>query len=167
MILSIIVAMTPNRVIGANNRLLWRLPAELQYFKKTTWGKPIIMGRKTHESIGRALPGRRNIIISHNPYFQAEGCEILASLEAALTLVEDSEEVMVIGGAQIYAQALPRAQRLYLTRVHHEFAGDTYFPEWKASQWRELSREDRGADADNPHAVSFVILERVFNDGLS
>ena len=164
MILSLIVAMTPNRVIGANNRLLWRLPAELQYFKKTTWGKPIIMGRKTHESIGRALPGRRNIIISHNPHFQAEGCEVVDSLAAALSLVQDCEEAIVIGGAQIYAQALPQAERLYLTWVHQEFEGDTYFPAWEGlADWRELSREERIADAENPYAVSFVVLERLMD----
>jgi len=163
MLLSLIVAMTPHHVIGANNRLLWRLPAELQYFKKITMGKPIIMGRKTHESIGRALPGRRNIIISHNPTFQAEGCEVVDSLEKALALVQAEEEAMIIGGAQIYQQALPLAHRLYLTLVHHEFTGDTFFPEWETSEWRELSREERAADAENLYAVSFVVLERVDN----
>lgn len=158
--LSLIVAMTPTRVIGARNRLLWRLPAELQYFKKTTWGKPIIMGRKTHESIGRALPGRRNIIISRNPHFQAEGCEIVTSLDEALALVDTEAEVMVIGGAQIYEQALARADRLYLTLVHHEFTGDAFFPEWEAAEWHEVSREERAADAENPYDVSFIVLDR-------
>lgn len=159
--LSLIAAMTPDRVIGANNRLLWRLPAELQYFKKTTMGKPIIMGRKTHESIGRALPGRRNIIISRNPNFYAQDCEVVHSLEAALTLVKNEEEVMIIGGEQIYQQTLPKAQRLYLTLVHHEFNGDAIFPEWKAAEWREIYHEERDADENNPHAMSFKILERL------
>lgn len=158
--LSLIAALTPERVIGAHNRLLWHLPAELQYFKKTTMNKPIIMGRKTHESIGRALPGRRNIVISKNAAFQAAGCEIVRSLEAALKLVADSEEAMVIGGAQIYQQALPHVQRLYLTLVHHTFVGDVFFPEWVPSQWQELSREERAPDADNPYPLTFLILER-------
>jgi dihydrofolate reductase len=161
MLLSLIVAMTPDRVIGAENRLLWRLPAELQYFKKITWGKPILMGRKTHLSIGRALPGRRNIVISRNPDFEAAGCEVVSSLEAALALVEDDPEVMVIGGAQIYQQALPYAQRLYLTRVEHSFAGDAFFPELQKSEWQIISEEERPADAENPYAVSFMVLERV------
>jgi len=160
MFLSLIAALTPNRVIGANNRLLWRLPAELQYFKKTTLGKPIIMGRKTHESIGRALPGRRNIIISRDKNFKAAECEVVHSLDDALALVKDNEEVMVIGGAQIYQQALPLAQRLYLTLVHHEFAGDVFFPEWHAAQWHEVSREERPLDAENIYDVSFIVLEK-------
>jgi dihydrofolate reductase len=159
--LSLIAAMTPNRVIGANNRLLWRLPAELQYFKKITLGKPIIMGRKTHESIGRALPGRRNIIISGNRDFHALDCEVVSSLEAALSLVQSDQEVMIIGGAQIYQQTLSQAQRLYLTLVHHEFTGDAFFPPWKAAEWREIQHEERNADENNPYAMSFIILERV------
>lgn len=158
--LSIIVALGANRVIGAKNRLLWHLPAELQYFKKTTMGKPIIMGRKTHESIGTALPGRRNIVISRNAAFQALGCEVVSSLDAALSLVKDSAEVMVIGGAQIYQQALPLAQRLYLTRIEGEFVGDTFFPAWLASEWREVSCEQRAADTDNAYAMTFLVLER-------
>lgn len=158
--ISLIVALASNHIIGAHNRLLWRLPAELQYFKKITMGKPIIMGRKTHESIGRALPGRRNIVISRNPTFKAEGCEVVHSLDAALALVKEEVEVMVIGGAQIYQQALPRAERLYVTWVHHVFDGDVYFPEWDAAQWREVSREERVADAENPYSLSFLILER-------
>jgi len=161
MLLSLIVAMTPNRVIGANNRLLWRLPAELQYFKKVTWGKPIIMGRKTHDSIGRALPGRRNIVVSHNPNFQAKDCEVVDSLEKALALVQDSEEAMVIGGAQIYRQALPLARRLYVTWVHHEFVGDTVFPEWVACEWQESYREERAADPENPYEMTFLVLDRL------
>lgn len=158
--ISLIVALAENHVIGANNRLLWRLPAELQYFKKTTMGKPIIMGRKTHESIGRALPGRRNIVISRQADFQAEGCDVVDSLDAALALVKDCEEVMIIGGAQIYQQALPLADRLYLTWVHHAFEGDTFFPTWSSEQWREISREQRAADEQNPYDLTFTVLER-------
>lgn len=158
--ISLIVALAENHVIGANNRLLWRLPAELQYFKRTTIGKPIIMGRKTHESIGRALPGRRNIVISRQADFQAEGCDVVDSLDAALALVKDCEEVMIIGGAQIYQQALPLADRLYLTWVHHAFEGDTFFPAWSPEQWREISREQRAADEQNPYDLTFTVLER-------
>lgn len=158
--ISLIVALAENHVIGANNRLLWRLPAELQYFKKTTMGKPIIMGRKTHESIGRALPGRHNIVISRQADFQAEGCDVVDSLDAALALVKDCEEVMIIGGAQIYQQALPLADRLYLTWVHHHFEGDTFFPTWSPEQWREISREQRAADEQNPYDLTFTVLER-------
>lgn len=158
--ISLIVALAENHVIGANNRLLWRLPAELQYFKKTTMGKPIIMGRKTHESIGRALPGRRNIVISRQADFQAEGCDVVDSLDAALALVKDCEEVMIIGGAQIYQQALPLADRLYLTWVHHSFEGDTFFPAWSSEQWREISHEQRVADEQNPYDLTFAVLER-------
>lgn len=158
--LSLIAALTPEHVIGAENRLLWRLPAELQYFKKTTMDKPIIMGRKTHESIGRALPGRRNIVISRRTDFQAEGCEVVNSLDAALDLVKDCDEAMVIGGAQIYQHALPLADRLYLTWVHHLFEGDTVFPSWSPSQWREISREERAADEQNPYDLTFTVLER-------
>jgi dihydrofolate reductase len=160
-LISLIAAMTPQRVIGANNRLLWRLPAELQYFKKITGSKPIIMGRKTHESIGRALPNRRNIVISRNPHFQAADCEVVESLDAALALVQDPDEVMIIGGAQIYQQALPLARRLYITLVAHECTGDAFFPQWQASEWRVISREERAADAENPYAMSFIVLERL------
>jgi len=158
--LSLIAAMDENRLIGGNNKLLWHLPAELQYFKKITWGKPIIMGRKTHESIGRALPGRRNIIITHHADFNAQGCETADSLDSALALVKDNEEAMIIGGAQIYRQTLPLAQRLYITIVHHSFNGDVFFPDWKASEWIEVSREERVQDAENPYALTFLVLER-------
>ena len=123
-------------------------------------GKPIIMGRRTHESIGRALPGRRNIVLSRNPEYRAPGCEVVASLEQALGTCEDADEPMVIGGVQLYAAALPRANRMYLTLLHGSFGGDTWFPEYDHRQWREISREDHEADADTPCAFSFVDLER-------
>lgn len=157
--LSIIAAMSENYVIGKDNQLPWRLSADLQHFKKITWGKPILMGRKTYESIGRPLPGRRNIIITRNPEFQVEGCEITHSLEQALSLVKDSEEVMVIGGAELFAQALPQAKRMYLTLIHHHFEGDCFFPRWDAKQWREVERVEFAADDGFVYGFSFIVLE--------
>jgi dihydrofolate reductase len=158
--LSIIAALSENYVIGQQNQLPWHLPADLKHFKTITWGKPILMGRKTYESIGKALPGRRNIIITRNPQFQAEGCEITWSLEQALSLVKDSEEVMVIGGAELFAQALPKASRLYLTMIRHHFAGDCFFPPWDSKQWQEVERVDFAADDSFPYGFSFLVLDR-------
>ena len=160
MLIAIVAAMDLNRLIGDGDRLPWRLPADMRRFRALTMGKPIIMGRRTHESIGRALPGRRNIVLSRNPEYRAPGCEVVASLEQALGTCEDADEPMVIGGVQLYAAALPRANRMYLTLLHGSFTGDTWFPEYDHRQWRELSREDHEADADTPCAFSFVDLER-------
>ena len=126
--ISIIVALADNRLIGGNNKLLWHLPADLQYFKSITLGKPIIMGRKTYESIGKPLPGRRNIVISRNKQFKCQVCEVYDSLSKALAALQDYAEVMIIGGAEIYQQALPIADKMYITIVHHAFTGDAYFP---------------------------------------
>lgn len=158
--LSIIAAMSENYVIGKENQLPWHLPADLKHFKNITWGKPILMGRKTYESIGKPLPGRRNIIITRNPEFQAEGCEITHSLEQALSLVKDSAEVMVIGGAQLFAQALPQASRMYLTIIHHYFDGDCFFPHWDAKQWQEVEREDFAAGEGFSYGFSYLVMER-------
>ncbi len=160
MLIAIIAAMDLNRLIGDGGRLPWRLPADMRRFRALTMGKPIIMGRRTHESIGRALPGRRNIVLSRNPDYRAPGCEVVANLEQALGTCEDADEPMIIGGARLYAAALPRANRMYLTVLHGSFGGDTWFPEYDHRQWRELSREDHEADADTPCAFSFVDLER-------
>ena len=160
MLIAIIAAMDLNRLIGDGGRLPWRLPADMRRFRALTMGKPIIMGRRTHESIGRALPGRRNIVLSRNPEYRALGCEVVANLEQALGTCEDADEPMVIGGARLYAAALPRANRMYLTLLHGSFGGDTWFPEYDHRQWREISREDHEADADTPCAFSFVDLER-------
>jgi len=158
--LSIIAAMDRNRLIGNNNQLPWHLPADLQFFKRTTLGKPILMGRKTFESIGRPLPGRRNIIISRNPAYQAEGCETALSVQEALELVKDSEEIMLIGGASLYEQALPLAKRLYLTLIEAEFVGDSWFPNYlQQRKWQELSREEHPADDNNRLTYAFVTLE--------
>lgn len=126
--ISLIVAHDKNHVIGLNNEMPWHLPGDLAYFKKTTMGKPIIMGRNTFESIGRPLPGRRNIVITRNTAYTAEGIEVVHSVEDALELVKDQEEIMVIGGQQIFTEVLPLADRLYITKIDFEFEGDTFFP---------------------------------------
>jgi len=157
---SLIAAMAENRVIGRDNQLPWRLSADLQHFKALTMGKPIIMGRKTYESIGQPLPGRTNIVITRDSAFQAEGCEVVHSIEQALAVARDCEEVMVIGGANLYRQMLDRADRLYLTLVRAEVEGDALFPEI-GQQWREVERESRRADDKNQFDYDFVTLERV------
>ena len=159
--LSLIVAMDENRLIGSDNALPWHLPADLAYFKRTTMGKAIVMGRKTFESIGRPLPGRRNIVVSRNPDFSAAGCEVVADIDGALAICAGDEEIMLIGGASLYRQILPRADRLYLTLIHHAFDGDTWFPELNPDQWREENRQDFDADDRNPYAYSFIDLIRV------
>ncbi len=164
--ISLIVAMAENRVIGRNNKLPWYLPDDLKYFKRVTMGKPVVMGRKTFESIGKPLPGRTNIVVSRNPEFHAEGIRVVKDLMMAravcqsFAIVEGIEEVMVIGGAQIYEQSLPMADRLYLTEVHADVEGDACFPEFDRNEWRELGRERFKAEGPNPYDYSFVILER-------
>jgi len=159
--ISIVVAMDANGVIGRDNELPWHLPADLQHFKKTTMGKPILMGRKTWESIGRPLPGRTNIVITRDSDYQADGCVVVNSIDAAMAAAGEQDEVMVIGGAEFYRQVLPRADTLYLTRIHASFDGDTVFPELNAADWREVERSDQSADEKNPHDYSFIRLERV------
>lgn len=164
--LALIWAMSRNRVIGRNNALPWHLSEDLRYFKRVTMGKPIIMGRKTWESIGRPLPGRTNIVITRDQNFQAAGVRVVHSLDDALRLaehigiIEGAEEAVVIGGAEIYALALPKAERLYLTQVHAEVDGDACFPEFDLSLWRERAREDFNAEGPNSYAYSFIVLER-------
>ena len=160
MLIAIIAAMDRNRLIGDGERLPWRLPADLRRFRALTMGKPIIMGRRTHESIGKALPGRKNIVVSRNPDFESPDCVVVGDLDAALSVCEGADELMVIGGAQLYAQALPRTQRMYLTFLHDSYSGDTWFPDYDQQHWRESAREDHPADADSPCAFSFVHLER-------
>ena len=138
--ISLIVAHDKNRVIGYNNAMPWHLPGDLQYFKAVTMGKPIIMGRKTFESIGRPLPGRRNIVITRNSDYRAQGIETVSSLQEALRLVGDEPEIMVIGGEQIFTQCLPIADRLYVTLINHEFEGDTYFPQYDG--WKMVSAQE-------------------------
>jgi dihydrofolate reductase len=153
-------AASENNVIGRDNALPWHLPAELAYFKRVTMGKPILMGRKTHLSIGRVLPGRRNIVLTRGD-FTAPGVDIVHSIDEALRLVEGEPELVNIGGAEVLRAALPRTDRFYLTRVHGEFEGDTFLPPLPAGEWREVSREERAADERNPYALSFLVLERI------
>lgn len=155
-----IAAMSENRVIGKDNGLPWNLPADLKYFKQITDGKPILMGRKTFESIGRPLPNRYNIVVTRNAGFAAPGCLVVNSIDTALAAVAEEEEVVVIGGALLYQQMLPRLQRLYLTIVHQEFEGDAFFPEIDLSEWQEVSRSEREADELNVYRCSFLVLDR-------
>ncbi len=160
--ISIIVAMGENRVIGVDNDLPWHLPEDLKYFKKTTLGKPIIMGRKTYESIGRALPGRQNIVVTRNAEWSAAGVDAVPSLEAAIAVVKpnDSNEVMITGGAQIYAAAMDITDRLYVTEVGLSPEGHAYFPAIDTQVWRAVSREDHQAQDGKP-AYAFVVYDRV------
>jgi len=162
MIVSLIAALTDEHVIGIDNRLPWKLPADMRWFRRHTLGKTVLMGRKTFESLGcRALPERRNVVITSDRGFTAEGAEVVHDIEQALALARDEgEELMVIGGASFYDQMLARADRLYLTYVHADIKGDAWFPRFDAAQWREVERQDHAADEKNPHPYSFVILER-------
>lgn len=154
--LSVIVAASENDVIGRDNALIWHLPADLKHFKALTTGHAVVMGRKTFESIGKALPHRRNIVVSRNPLFTAEGCEVAASVEEALALVEGEDEVFVIGGGRLYNELWSRADRLYLTRVHTETEGDTFIPAVDEREWELVGREDFKADEKNEFDYSFL-----------
>ena len=158
--IALIVAMAENRVIGRNNQLPWRIPADLRHFKALTLGKPVIMGRKTYESIGRPLPGRDNIVVTADSGYQAEGCQVVHSVEQALEAAGSCEEAMIIGGANLYRQTLENADRLYLTLVKAEPEGDTWFPEIELQQWREIERQAHTADESNEYDYDFVVLER-------
>ena len=158
--ISLIVAASMNNAIGIRGDLPWRLSDDLKRFKAVTMGKPIIMGRKTWDSIGRPLPGRQNIVITRQPEFSAEGCDVVASVAEAVALAGDVDEVMVIGGSQIYELALPWAERIYLTRVHAQVDGDAFFPEVDESQWRLISEERQVADERNDFDYSFRIYDR-------
>ena len=154
-----IVAMGKNRVIGQANQLPWRLPADLKYFKRTTMGKALIMGRKTYDTIGRALPGRKNIILTRDESYQAEGCLVVHSVESALKEAGDGE-VMIIGGGQLYQQFLPLAERIYVTQIDSEFKGDTFFPTLNNSQWAVVKRGQSVLDKDTELTYTFIIYER-------
>lgn len=160
-VISLVVAAAENGIIGRDGELPWRLREDLRRFKAVTLGKPVVMGRKTHESIGRPLPGRRNIVVTRQPDYVADGCDVVSSVSAALAAAEGVPEVMVIGGAEIYRQFLPQADRIYLTRVLADVNGDTRFPELAAGDWREAEREIVAADASNEFDAMFVTLERI------
>jgi dihydrofolate reductase len=157
-----IAAMANNRVIGRDNQMPWHLPADLQHFKKITTGKPVIMGRKTFESIGRPLPGRRNIIITRNNNYKAEGIETVLTPDAAIALVGDVEEVMIIGGGNIYKQFLPQAERLYLTFIDLDVDGDTQFPDYtQVANWEAKEELLNLPDEKNKSSYKFVTLFKV------
>jgi len=160
MLVSIIVAMDRNRLIGNKNQLPWHLPADLAHFKQVTMGKPIIMGRKTYESIGRPLPGRTNIVLSRSSDFHAQGVVTANTLEQALDYAAAENEVMIIGGSTIYELALPRVDRLYMTYVESDYEGDAWFPEFDLEQWRILASENHAADENNSSDYRFVTYER-------
>ena len=160
MIISIIAAMADNRVIGIENQLPWNLPADMKWFRQQTMNKPVLMGRKTFDSIGKPLPKRRNIVITRDEALKIEGCDVVSSIDDALALCADIEEIMIIGGASFYEQMLPRADRLYLTLVHTDIKGDALFPEINEQQWQETERTDHPADEANAFAYSFVIYEK-------
>ena len=157
---AIVVAMDRHRLIGAGGGLPWHLPDDLKRFRAITMGHPILMGRRTWESLGRPLPGRHNIVVTRQAGYVAPGATVVASLDAALTVAAGEGEAMVIGGATLYAESLPRARRVYLTEVDGVFIGDTWFPALEADDWREVAREPHPADARHACAFSFVVLER-------
>jgi len=166
-VVSIVVAAAENRVIGRDNDLPWKLPGDLKRFKALTTGHPIVMGRKTFDSIGRPLPNRANIVVTRQSDWQHEGVEVANNLASALELAKAKatalgvDEVMVIGGAQLYEQALPITQRIYFTCVNASIDGDAYFPEFDIEQWHEVSREHNQAIDGNSHSYTFLVLERL------
>lgn len=159
--ISLIVAVARNRVIGEGNRLIWHISEDLKHFKAITSGHPVIMGRKTFESLGRPLPHRTNVVISRQTDYRAEGCTVVHSLIAALLLFPATEEVFIIGGAQIYAQALPLADRFYLTEVDAAYSGDTYFPEWDRSEWKLTEHKPFPRGEKFPHPFAFLRYDRI------
>lgn len=162
MIITIVVAISENHVIGKDNKLLWRLPNDLKHFKEITTGHTIIMGRKTYDSVGKPLPNRRNIVITRQA-ITIPGCEVVNSLDAALALCTNENEVFIVGGAEIYKQAIKLTDRIYLTIVRKNFEGDSFFPEINKDEWKEVSHEDHEPDHKNPLPYSFITLERVGN----
>jgi dihydrofolate reductase len=161
---ALVAALARNRVIGRRNELPWRLPEDLRRFKTLTMGHPVVMGRKTHESIlgaiGRPLPGRLSIVVTRSPDYAAPGCVVATSLEAALAAAGAAEDIFVIGGAEIYRAALARADRLHLTEIDADYEGDAWFPALPPGRWREVSRESRVHGAEFPHDHAFVVYER-------
>jgi len=159
--LSIIVAAAKNRIIGIDNALPWRLPADIAYFKALTMGHHIVMGRKTYESLGRPLPGRTSVIVTRDPGYAVPGCVVVHSLAEAIDACAGDDEAFFIGGENLYRQVLEVADRLYLTEVQAEVAGDAWFPEFDRKAWREISRKSCQADEKNPYSYDFVVYDRV------
>lgn len=160
MLITLVAAMDKNRLIGQRNQLPWYLPADLAHFKSVTFGKPIIMGRKTFESIGKPLPRRRNILISRQPGLRIEGYEIFSSVDEALNALVDESEVIIIGGGGLFKETLPKAHKMILTIIQHSFEGDTYFPFWNTDEWIVVSKIKHGPNENNPYAFSFWELRR-------
>ncbi len=159
-IITLIAARARNGVIGRNNQMPWKIVGEQAYFKRMTMGSPIVMGRKTWESLGRPLPGRRNIVVTRNPAYTATGAEIVGSLDDALRLAGAAEQIFIIGGAQLYAAAMPRANRILLTEIAADFDGDTFMPALDRNTWRETSREVHPPTTERPFSYSFAVYER-------
>jgi dihydrofolate reductase len=159
-VVSIIAALAENGVIGRDNSLPWHLPADLRHVRRLTTGHHIILGRKNYESLRKPLPDRVNVVVTRNREYDAPGCVVVHSFQEALTRCQGDSEVFIFGGAELYAQALGLANRMYLTLVHARIEGDTYFPEFNWNDWRELARERHEADGKNPYAYSFITLER-------
>lgn len=158
---SAIVAAAENNAIGKDNQLLWHLPNDLRFFKRTTSGHPIIMGRKTFESVGKPLPNRRNIVVTRQPDYAVEGGDVVHSIQAALALCAENAEVFIVGGAEIYKQALAILGRIYITRVHTEVAGDTFFPDIDEQDWVLVSEEFHAPDERHAYAYTFMVYERM------
>lgn len=161
--ITIIVAMTPQRLIGKNNKIPWHLPADLQRFKKITMGHPIVMGRKTFESLPGVLPGRQHIVLTRNKEFVAEGCKVVSNWKQVSEATNEAAKIFVIGGADIYGYALPVAKYLFITIVHTQLKGDIYFPKWDKSQWKEVKREFREKDDKNIFDIEFIQYQRLIN----
>ena len=157
--INLIAAMARNRIIGLNNQMPWHLPADLKHFKAITMTHPVIMGRKTYQSIGKALPGRHNIVLSRDPELQLHDAEVVHDLQKAVNSC-DAEDIMIIGGANIYQQMLPKADRLYLTFIDVDINGDSYFPDWQQLGFHEIESVQHQADDKNPYAYRFVTLEK-------
>ena len=158
--ISIIVAMARDRVIGKNGTMPWHLPAELKYFKWVTMGKPIVMGRKTFESFRRVLPGRQNIVITRDKRFQFEGVDVVHSIDEAFTIAGNAEEIMIIGGSDLYRQTMGRADRIYLTQIEADIEGDTFFPEINWNDWQEVENVFCTGDEKNVYSMRFLVLDR-------
>nr|WP_309100649.1 dihydrofolate reductase [Fredinandcohnia onubensis] len=160
--ISLLVAMDKNQLIGKDNDLPWRLPADLAYFKRVTMGHPIIMGRKTYDSIGRPLPGRENIIVTRDTSYKAEGCKVIHSIEEIVKMNQQTDqELFVIGGAEIFKEILPHSDRLFITEINEEFEGDTYFPAFNKTEWKVISDEKGIKDEKNLYDYTFLVYERI------
>ena len=162
MVISFIVAASENNVIGKDNKLPWCLPTDMRYFKNVTWGMPVIMGRKSFESLGKALKGRTNIVVTRNKEWQAEGTQVVQSIDQAITLATqtDAKEIFIIGGAEIFRSALPSADRIYLTLVHGNFNGYAFFPSMEPEEWKLWSKHEVAAEEKKPKPEAFQVWER-------